>query len=117
MVFSRRRFLCASHRDSRAVTRTLHRSIYGLKQAARVWNMKIDDVLKTMGFIQSMADPCLYIRKKAGKSIFVLIYVHDVIVICNTEEEFSEVVHVLTLHFTISVMSNLRFFSWHTCLA
>uniref|UniRef100_A0AAG5DHX2 Uncharacterized protein n=1 Tax=Anopheles atroparvus TaxID=41427 RepID=A0AAG5DHX2_ANOAO len=88
----------------------LRRSIYGLKQAARVWNTKIDDVLKTMGFIQSTADPCLYTRKKANQFLFVLVYVDDVIVICNTEEEFAEVIHVLKLNFTISVMGNLRFF-------
>lgn len=88
----------------------LRRSIYGLKQAARVWNMKIDEVLKRMGFYQSKADPCLYIRQKSGKSIFVLIYVDDVIVICYTEEEFAEIVQVLKQNFTISVMGNLRFF-------
>uniref|UniRef100_A0AAG5CP00 Reverse transcriptase Ty1/copia-type domain-containing protein n=1 Tax=Anopheles atroparvus TaxID=41427 RepID=A0AAG5CP00_ANOAO len=88
----------------------LRRSIYGLKQAARVWNTKIDEVLKTMGFIQSTADPCLYIRKKANKFLFVLVYVDDVIVICNTEEEFAKVIHVLKLNFTISTMGNLKFF-------
>lgn len=88
----------------------LRRSIYGLKQAARVWNAKIDEVLKRMGFNQSTADPCLYIRRRAGKSIFVLIYVDDVIVICYTEEEFAEVAQALKQNFTISVMGNLRFF-------
>ncbi|XP_062539240.1 uncharacterized protein LOC134207551 [Armigeres subalbatus] len=63
-----------------------------------------------MGFYQSMADPCLYIRQKDGKSIFVLIYVDDVIVICFTEEEFAEVIEVMKQNFTISVMNNLRFF-------
>lgn len=88
----------------------LRRSIYGLKQAARVWNTKIDEVLKRMGFHQSSADPCLYIRQRAGKSIFVLIYVDDVIVICYTEEEFAEVIGGLKRNFTISVMGNLCFF-------
>lgn len=70
----------------------VRRRIYGLKQAARVSNAKIDVVLKRLNFYQLTADPCLHIRQKAGKFIFVLIHVDYVIVIYYTEEEFAQVV-------------------------
>ncbi|KAK0606964.1 hypothetical protein LWI29_006985 [Acer saccharum] len=46
----------------------LQRSIYGLKQASRSWNIRFDDVIKTYGFEQNVDKPCFYkpiIDKKA----------------------------------------------------
>ena len=40
----------------------LERSLYGLKQAAKVWNETINGILKELGFQQSHADPCLYVK-------------------------------------------------------
>ncbi|POM74328.1 Integrase catalytic core protein [Phytophthora palmivora] len=40
----------------------LLQSLYGLKQASRVWNETIDAHLKTMGFKAADADPCVYTR-------------------------------------------------------
>ncbi|KAE9261004.1 hypothetical protein PF001_g32552 [Phytophthora fragariae] len=36
----------------------LLQSLYGLKQASRVWNETIDKHLKSMGFDPADADPC-----------------------------------------------------------
>ena len=42
----------------------LNKGIYGLKQAARCWNVAIDDYLKSSGYTQSTADPCIIVRLK-----------------------------------------------------
>jgi len=49
----------------------LLRSLYGLKQAARVWNQKIHAFLIKIGFVRSAADPCLYIETK--RNIYITI--------------------------------------------
>ena len=36
----------------------LKRSIYGLKQASRSWNMHFDKVIKMYGFIRNREEPC-----------------------------------------------------------
>ena len=41
----------------------LKKSIYGLKQAARCWNPAIDSHLKSNGYKNSGADPCVYISQ------------------------------------------------------
>ena len=40
----------------------LQKSIYGLKQASRSWNIKFDQLVKSFGFIQCPDEPCVYKR-------------------------------------------------------
>ncbi len=46
----------------------LKKSIYGLKQSPRCWNVALDSQLRVMGFVQSKNDPCIYF-KNAGDDI------------------------------------------------
>ena len=54
----------------------LLRSIYGLKQAARNWNQLCAGHLIKMGFVQSGADPCLFVHPM--RNMIVLVYVDDI---------------------------------------
>ena len=56
----------------------LLRSIYGLKQASRVWNRRLHRFLIRIGFIQSKADPCLYVNHK--RKIWITIWVDDLLI-------------------------------------
>src|SRR4051812_32323887 len=38
----------------------LMKSIYGLKQASRSWNIRFDEVVKEFGFIKNEQEPCVY---------------------------------------------------------
>ena len=40
----------------------LKKSIYGLKQASRSWNIKFDTAIKSYGFEQNVDEPCVYKR-------------------------------------------------------
>ena len=58
----------------------LKRSIYGLRQASRSWNIRFDEVVTSLGFIKSEEDSCLY--KLSGSSIvFLILYVDDILLI------------------------------------
>ena len=50
----------------------LQRSIYGLVQASRSWNLRFDEVIKAFGFIQVYNEACIY-KKVSGSSIALLI--------------------------------------------
>ena len=52
------------------------RSLYGLKQAGRDWNLLLKGFLIEIGFTQSLADPCLFTHK--GRGISLLVYVDDI---------------------------------------
>jgi hypothetical protein len=49
----------------------LQKSIYGLKQASRSWNLRFDEVVKGFDVIQSEEEPCVY--KKASESSVVFL--------------------------------------------
>lgn len=98
------------HTGGANVVCRLKRSIYGLKQSARVWNQRIDGVFKSMQFVPSKADPCLYVRKKGNRVSFILIYVDDVIIATQTEEEFERIFEVLQKNFTMTNLGDVKHF-------
>ena len=66
----------------------LKKSIYGLKQSARCWNVTLDEFLVSSDYHKSNADNCVYIKtekKSDGKISFVIlaVYVDDLIPISN----------------------------------
>ena len=50
----------------------LQRSIYGLVQASRSWNICLDSVIKAYGFIQTFGEACIY-KKVSGSTTTFLI--------------------------------------------
>jgi histone deacetylase 1/2 len=58
----------------------LDKALYGLKQAPRVWYARLSTKLCDLGFKASKSDTSLFIYSKHGVTIFMLIYVDDIIV-------------------------------------
>ena len=67
------------------------RSIYGLKQASRSWNLHFDETIKTYGFEQNVNEPCVYKYIKEKKVVFLVLYVNDILLIGNDVETLSNV--------------------------
>ena len=61
----------------------LQRSIYGLKQASRSWNICFDDVIKSFGFIKNEEKSCVYKRVSGRAIVFLVLYVDDILLIGN----------------------------------
>ncbi|GAA5999307.1 hypothetical protein JCM5350_002336 [Sporobolomyces pararoseus] len=55
----------------------LRKSLYGLRQAGRLWSEHFIGCLKDMGFEQSKADESLFVRWKDGKVAIIPIHVDD----------------------------------------
>ena len=64
----------------------LQRSIYGLKQASRSWNLRFDEVVKEFVFIKNGKEACVY-KKVSGSAIaFLILYVDDILLVGNDIE-------------------------------
>ncbi|KAJ9566912.1 hypothetical protein OSB04_002878 [Centaurea solstitialis] len=61
----------------------LLKSIYGLKQASRSWNLHFDDRIKEFGFTKSEFEPCVYTKFSGSIVTFLVLYVDDILLIGN----------------------------------
>ncbi|KAK2372365.1 secreted RxLR effector protein [Trifolium repens] len=61
----------------------LQRSIYGLKQASRSWNLRFDETVTKYGFIKNEDEPCVYKKVSGSKIVFLVLYVDDILLIGN----------------------------------
>ncbi|KAK8713554.1 hypothetical protein V6N13_148767 [Hibiscus sabdariffa] len=61
----------------------LQRSISGLKQASRSWNLRFNEAIQEFGFIRNEDEPCVY-KKFSGSIVsFLILYVDDILIIGN----------------------------------
>jgi hypothetical protein len=60
---------------------TIVKSLYGTKQASRLWQLKLrDHLVNKMGFINSVCDPCLHVKRDDRGGVMILgVYVDDII--------------------------------------
>ncbi|KAK4412129.1 Retrovirus-related Pol polyprotein from transposon TNT 1-94 [Sesamum alatum] len=61
----------------------LQKSIYGLKQASRRWNIRFDEVIRGYDFIKNESDPCVYKKVSGSSIVFLVLYVDDILLIGN----------------------------------
>ena len=58
----------------------LLKPLYGAKQSPRCWNMKLVSSIASLGFKQSQADPCVFLRfEKSGDVSVIAFFVDDII--------------------------------------
>ena len=64
----------------------LKKSLYGLKQSGRNWNCLLHGYLTQEGFVQSLADPCVYVKSTEFGQVIAIVWVDDIIfVVSNTD--------------------------------
>lgn len=73
----------AGYEDGTEKCCKLKKSIYGLKQAGRVWNEILDKVLKNYGLIRSKMDQCIYYSIAKNDILILTIYVDDILIFTN----------------------------------
>src|SRR5207244_1852615 len=89
----------------------LNHSIYGLKQSARIWNQKVNQVLQDEGFTRSQADAGLYTRKeKNGEWSYILLYVDDLIVSSKDMEIIKTLQSRMNNHFETKDLGNASYY-------
>lgn len=86
----------------------LKRSLYGLKQSARVLNQAIHRVLIEAKCVQSQNDPCLYKLNVKSKFCYILIYVDDLLVASKHQELLVECEQILASQFKIKNLGEAR---------
>lgn len=79
----------------------LLKSIYGLKQAPKNWNIKFTNFLKEEGFITLEADPCVFVKFNPNIMI-VTLYVDDGLIVGTLKSEIDNLLIKLNKEFKIT---------------
>jgi hypothetical protein len=58
----------------------LHKALYGLHQAPRVWNKKRDEKMSTLGFAKCASDSAIYCHGTRNERLIVGVYVDDLVI-------------------------------------
>ncbi|KAL0412816.1 UNVERIFIED_CONTAM: Retrovirus-related Pol polyprotein from transposon RE1 [Sesamum radiatum] len=88
----------------------LKRSLYGLKQASRQWNLELTSHLISYGFVQSSYDHCLFTKQTVEGVIALIVYVNYVLITCSCEDRIHDVKRFLDGAFTIKDLGLAKYF-------
>ena len=67
-----------------------NKSIYGLKQASKNWYDRLKNFLVDESFEQSKREYSLYVKREPGKTIYVLVWIYDVLVASSSLKQVQE---------------------------
>lgn len=91
----------------------LRRSLYGLRQSSRAWNLTLDRKLRDLGYTPLYTDACIYSRMRLELGILqvaiIAVNVDDTLVFC-TPEHTSFVVQELLREFDMRDLGPVRHF-------
>ena len=87
----------------------LQKSIYGLKQASRSWNIRFDTAIKSYGFEQNVDEPCVYKRIINSTVAFLVLYVDDILLIGNDVGHLTDIKKWLATQFQMKDLGNAQY--------
>lgn len=88
----------------------VHKSLYELKQAPRVWYHALSSSLLDFDFVQSFKDTSLFTLHRGNSHMFVLIYVDNLIITGSNSSPITGVISNLQSHFAIKDLGILSYF-------
>lgn len=88
----------------------LKKALYGLRQAGRAWNEKLNSVLKTLGANPTNADPCVYQKKdRNGKLMLISVYVDDILVASHDVKSVEDFKQSMSQHFKVRDLGDVNY--------
>ena len=69
----------------------LKRALYGLRESPRAWYDCFNKFVQELGFIRSNHDYCLYVNCKSKDSIYILVFVDDLLICSKDKMKIHEV--------------------------
>jgi histone deacetylase 1/2 len=88
----------------------LDKALYGLKQAPRAWYARLSEKLVSLGFYASKADTSLFIYMKGSVTIYLFVYVDDIIVVSSSSKAVEALLADLKVDFALKDLDDLSYF-------
>ena len=98
------------HRQGETRVCKFLKSLYGLKQALRQWNIKLKSALLADNYKQSSYDHSLFTKKQGTSIVVILIYVDDLVITGNNQDLIYEAKQYLHSKFKVKDLGPLTYF-------
>jgi hypothetical protein len=84
--------------------------LYGLKQSLRAWYSRFATYLITLGFIEAKSDTSLFILHHGSDTVYLLLYVDDIILTASNTELLRHTIPALQREFAMKDHGPLHHF-------
>lgn len=88
----------------------LCKALYSLKQAPRVWYKEFWSFLLESGFTNLLSDASLFILLRPEITLYVLVYVDDIVVTGNNSAAVEKFIQRLGIRFLLKDLGSLSYF-------
>jgi hypothetical protein len=88
----------------------LHKSLYRLKQAPRAWYSRFVTYLLSLGFVEAKADTSLFIFRRGTDTVYLLLYVDDIILTASSTTLLRRTISALQREFAMKDLGPLHHF-------
>ena len=86
----------------------LQKTLYGLKQSSREWNLKLHSELLTLGYLRCDADASVYTNKQDGS--WIVVWVDDLLIITKKNTDIKSIKSNLSKKFAMSDLGEVKSF-------
>jgi hypothetical protein len=88
----------------------LDKAIYGLKQVPRAWYSRLSSKLQMLSFVPSKGDTSLFFLSNKQVTMYVLVYVDDIIVVSSSQDTTNALLKNLERDFALKDLRELHYF-------
>ena len=87
--------------QGRPLIMKLSRSIYGLRQSPKAWSVTIDKDLRTIGFLPTASNACVYVKGSGDSYVMLTLYVDDLLITGLNDNAVAKLHKILMEKFTM----------------
>nr|GEX03699.1 ribonuclease H-like domain, reverse transcriptase, RNA-dependent DNA polymerase [Tanacetum cinerariifolium] len=95
--------------DNEKVYRLI-KALYGLRQAPRAWNIKLDNTLKSLNFKKCALEQAIYTKTSKDTTLLIGVYVDDLIITDTPKEEIDKFKAQMKEKFEMSDLGLLAYY-------
>lgn len=86
----------------------LNRALYGLRESPRTWYNCFHEHMLSLEFAVSKIDSCLYFKQKEDWTIYLILYVDDLLICCSDVEKLNEIKKLLKNRFEMKDLGKVQ---------
>jgi hypothetical protein len=88
----------------------LKKALYGLRNSPRLWWKHLDKFIKSLHFKPCVLEPCLYHMQYKGTTMYLTIYVDDILILSSNLTHINEVKEMFCNRFDMTDLGELEHF-------